>query len=288
MKVLLALYSKDRIASLSAALAYYTTFSLAPVLLICITIAGWILGADHAQDQILAKTGALMGAEPVSQVQMMLAHANLASQGRIAHLIGISLLIFGTMGMFSEMQQGLNLIWGVQSKPDRSWFLIIQDRLFSFAVVIIVAFLLLAFLLLSLALTAISDYLIPVLNLYAATGLLLNNLLSFFIITLLFGIIFKILPDVIMYWREVWAGALITACLFTFGKYLLTLYFKYSQVTTIYGASSSLMIILIWIYYSAQIFFIGAEITKLLAMQNNKSIIPRHGSMLIESSVISQ
>lgn len=269
LKKLIVAYGEDNVSSMSAALAYYTIFSLAPVLIICIALTGFFVEA--AETRILAVTSGLIDPHVASQIKVMVENASKPFQSEFAHMAGIILLAFGALCMFQETQSGLNRIFAVQSDPNKPWFYFIVDRLLSFAMVLIIALLLLIFLVLSVTLTAFSTWLGDNYGIWAIIGLILNDSLSFFIILILFALMFKILPDRVLRWSDVWVGASITALLFILGKFLLGLYFNYTHIATLYGAAGSLIILLLWVYYSAQIFFIGAEITKLLMIKRHQN-----------------
>lgn len=264
-KKLIQAYSEDNISSLAAALAYYMIFSLAPILIICIALTGFFV--ESAEARIWEVTSGLVDPDAVLQIKTMVQQASKPFRSEFAHIMGIVLLMVGALGIFHEIQTGLNIIWGVKPDAERSWFYMIVQRLLSFAMVLVIAFLMLIFFLLSVTLTTVSTWLTDNYGLWAFVGLWLNDVLSFLITIVLFALMFKILPDIPLRWRQVWLGAAITTLLFFAGKYLLGLYLQYTQVASLFGAAGSLIILLIWVYYSAQIFFIGAEITKLLALK---------------------
>lgn len=274
-------FTRDRIASQAAALAYYTLFSLAPILLICIYIAGVIFGEEAARGEVLAQIGGLIGNESALQVQQILDAAGKAQSGQWAKIISVSVLVFSASGVFSELQAGLNSIWGVQADPHKGWFRVIKDRFLSFTIVLGVAFLLLASLTISAFLAAISSYINHSMHINIISDLIMSDLLSLAVTTILFAMMFKILPDVQIHWQDVWQGALFTAILFAVGKMLIGFYLAQVHITSVFGAAGSLIIILIWVYYAAQIFFIGAEITKLFAMHQGKKIIPMRNAVII-------
>lgn len=280
-KKLLTSLNQDRIPTQSAALAYYTLFSLAPILLICISIAGVVFGEEAARGQILAQIGGLIGNEPALQIQQIIESANKPTAAMWARAISIFVLLFSASGVFSEIQAGLNLIWGVKADPAKGWFMLIKDRFLSFAMVLGAAFLLLVSLILSASLASLSAYISHFMGANVLRDLIISDILSFFIITHLFALMFKVLPDVKITWQEVWLGALFTALLFTLGKMLIGFYLTRFEVASVFGAAGSLIIILIWVYYSSQIFFIGAEITKILSIHKGKKVIPARNAILI-------
>jgi len=260
-------WREDNAARLAAALAYYTTFSLAPLLVLVIAIAGLVGGRDAAQNQVMGQLSGLIGLEGGEFVQSMIQSASSRpATGLAASLIGAVTLLFGALGAFGELQNSLNTIWDVKPKPVQGFWQGIQryitSRLLSFTMVIGVGFLLLASLVVSAALTSLGQYLSG-LNLLAEFWLqLINLVISFVVVTLLFMMIFKFLPEVKIAWKDVLLGAAVTSVLFNLGKFLIGLYLGRSSVGTTFGAAGSLAILLIWIYYSAQILFLGAEFTQ--------------------------
>ncbi len=268
-------WNKDHAQRLGAALAYYTMFSLGPLLIIVIAIAGLVFGAEAARNQIVGQVQGLVGTQGAQFIQSAIAGANRPAASVIATVIGVVTLLLGALGVFGALQDALNTIWGVKPKPNRGLIKgMIQDRLLSFTMVLGTGFLLLVSLVLSTALSAAVRYfggMIP----FSATVLEgVNFFVSFFVITLLFAYIFKYLPDAEIDWGDVWIGALMTSLLFVIGKFLLGLYLGNSAIGSTYGAAGSVIIVLIWIYYSAQILFFGAEFTKVFARYRGKSIMP--------------
>lgn len=280
-KQLLTNFTKDRIASQSAALAYYTLFSLAPILLICISIVGVVFGEEAAQGQILAQIGGLIGHESALQIQLIIEGANKPDAALWAKIISVLVLVFSSSGVFSEIQAGLNFIWGVKADPTKGWLSVIKDRFFSFIMVLGAAFLLLISLILSAVLASFSDLISHFMGTNVLFELIISDVVSFFIVTLLFALMFKVLPDVKISWHEVWFGALFTSTLFSLGKILIGFYLNKFEVGSVFGAAGSLIIILVWVYYSAQIFFIGAEITKLFSLQKGSKVIPIRNAIKI-------
>ena len=279
IKQLLTNFSHDRIASQSAALAYYMVFSLAPIILICISIIGVVFGEKAARGEILSQIGGLIGNESALQIQQIITAAN-KPHAIWARIIGIIVLVFSASGFFSELQTGLNLIWGVKA-PKKGWFRIIKDRFLSFAIVLSVAFLLLISMILSAFFATLSSYISHFMNTSIISDLITSDLISLGVTTLLFAMMFKILPDVKIQWRDVWQGALFTAILFSLGKILISFYLNQVHLASVFGAAGSLIIILVWVYYSAQIFFIGAEITKIFSTNKGKKVIPVRNAKIV-------
>jgi membrane protein len=281
-------WSEDKAVRLAAALAYYTVVALAPLLIIILAIAGLFFGRDAAQGQIVAQINSLVGEQSGEAIQGIIANASQPKSGIIASIFGIAALLFGASGVFGELQEGLNTVWEVQPKPGRGIAGIIKDRFLSLTMVFGVGFLLLVSLVLSAGLSALGEYLKGLLPLPEVILQGLNFIISFVVISLLFAMLFKVLPDAKIAWNDVWIGAVITALLFTVGKFLLGLYIGRSSVGSAYGAAGSLIVILIWIYYSSQILFLGAEFTKVYANKYGSLIQPDEDAMAVTEEVRAQ
>jgi membrane protein len=266
-------WSEDKIPRLGAALAYYTVFSLAPLLIIVISIAGFVFGAEAARGEIVGQLRGLVGEEGGKAIQTMIENAGREKQsGIMATVISVVTLLFGASGVFGELQDSLNTIWGVKPKPGRGLVGMLKDRFVSFTMVLGIAFLLLVSLVLSAAIAAIGT----VVGGSDSEGLLhiVNLVVSFGVITLLFAAMYKYVPDVTIEWRDVWVGAAVTSVLFTLGKFAIGLYLGKGSVASAYGAAGSLVILLVWVYYSAQILFLGAEFTKVYAKAYGSGLRP--------------
>jgi len=246
----------------SAALAFYTMFSLAPLLVVVIALFGLAFGAQAVRGEILSEFQDWMGKDAAGLVQAILRTASEPSTNRLAGILGILTLIFGASGVFVQLQQSLNRIWGVAARPGAALTKLLRKRLLSFAVVLGIGFLLAVSLIMSTALTALGDYLerryhLPVTLLHA-----LNILVSFLLVTLLFALIYRLLPDVKLAWRDVFLGAVVTSVLFGVGKTLIGFYLGRTGAASAYGAAGSLVMLLSWVYYSALVFLLGAEFTR--------------------------
>lgn len=274
-------WSQDKVATLSAALSYYTIFSIAPLFIISIAIAGLVFDPHVVQETLLQQIRNTFGEDPAGQIKTMISTAN-PSTHLLAKIISIVILLFGASGFFGALQTGLNAIWGVAPKPHMGFLALIKSRFLSFTLVLGVGFLLLVSLIISLVLSLISAYLLKFLPQFALLSYGLNFLISIAGVTFLFAMIFKIIPDVSLQWKDVWLGAFFTAILFTIGKILLGFYLSHSSLAKGFGASGALIIILVWIYYSAQILFTGAEFTKVYFLQKGKKILPSKNAKLIE------
>lgn len=259
-------WQEDKVPLWAAALSYYTVFSIAPLLVIAIAIAGAVFGQEAAQGQMIGQIQGLVGREGAEAIQMMLQNASQPeSGGAIATIFSITILFLGASGVFGQLQDALNTIWGVKPKPGQGMMSFLQSRLLSFAMVVVIGFLLLVSLILSAVLSLIGTWFGHLLPNFAPIAQFLNFVVSFSVITLLFAAIYKFLPDVKVPWSDLWIGAAFTSILFTIGKFLIGLYLGSSGVSSSYGAASSLVIILIWVFYSAQILLFGAEFTQVYA-----------------------
>ncbi len=266
----------DKCPKLGAALSFYTIFSLAPLLIIAISVAGLIFGETAARGQIVNEIKDMVGDESAVLIQSALTKVSLSTANIIAIIVSLTTMIIGSTVVFVELQDSLDMVWKVKPKPDRNIFKgLIKDRIKSFGIVIGTGFLLLVSLLISALISALSNFIntrlvsIPIFLLD-----LTDILISITIIFILFGMIFKGLPDVHLEWRHVWIGSMVTSILFVFGKYLIGLYLGQSTLSSTYGAASSLVVLLLWIYYSAQILFLGAEFTQVYAEKLGEGIKP--------------
>jgi len=268
-----AAWSEHKVPRLGAALAYYTVFSLAPLLIIVVAVTSLVFGDQAAQGRIAEQIRGLVGDKGAEAIQAMLQSAGAQkSTGVVATVVGIATLLFGASGVFGELQDALNTIWGVKAKPGQGIVGILRHRFFSFAMVLGIVFLLLVSLVVSAALAALGKFgsgSIPTPLLH-----LVDLVVSVAVVTVLFAMIFKILPDVRIAWRDVWVGAFATSLLFTLGKFVIGLYLGKSSVGSAFGAAGSLVVVLVWIYYSAQILFLGAELTQVYARRFGIGVVP--------------
>lgn len=270
-------WMEDKALKLSASLAFYTMLSIAPLLVIAMKIVGTLFGQDAARGQVKAYLEGNMGPRAAAAVQEMVAHAGAEGSGVMATIISSVILAFSASGVFGELQDSMNTIWNVKPKPDAGFMETVKNRFFSFTLVLGVAFLLMVSLIASTLITAISHRILP------AQGWLwqsVNFIFSFAVISFLFAAMFKYLPDVKVSWKPVLIGGVATALLFTVGKHLLGWYLGRGATTSVYGASASLVAMLLWVYYSAAIFFFGAEFTQVYARslgqgrQTEKGAVP--------------
>jgi len=255
----------DNAPSMGAALAFYALFSLAPVLIIAVAIAGLWFGKQAAQAAVLAQFQGLMGPTGAKAIEGVIQSVNRPTLGAIASTIGFLAVLAGASGAFIELQDSLNKIWKVKGRSEKMWVGAMRQRFWSFGLVVGTGFVLLVSLVVSASLGALGSFVehqLPVPGLFLG---LFNFLLSFGVITLLFAIVFKIIPDTQIVWSDVWMGAMVASLLFTIGKVLIGLYLGRSALASAYGAAASLVIFLLWIYYSAQILLLGAELTHVYA-----------------------
>ena len=268
----------DKIPRLAASLAYYTLLSLSPLLVLAVAVAGLVFGEDAARGQIAQQLQQVFGVEAGDAIQAMLAHAKHPGSGVLGSIVGVIVLLFGASGVFGELQDSLNTIWEVAPSPGRGILGVVKDRFLSFTMVLGVAFLLLVSLVVSAALAGLGHWL----SSFAGVEWLwqgVNLVISFAMIAVLFALVFKVIPDVKLRWRDVWLGALVTAALFTLGKFLIGLYVGKAGVASPYGAAGSLVVIVVWVFYSAHILFIGAEFTQVYARAFGSHIEPARGAV---------
>lgn len=271
----------------SAAVSFYTLFSLAPITIIAVGIASIFFGEDIAQKQFSTQIGQLVGESSAEVIQKAMEANALEDKGWMSTAIGVGLLVIGATTVFGQMQGSLNDIWGVMAKPSRSgWVVMIVQRLISFAMVLTLGFLLLTSLVLTTALTAAvtmaKDW-------FTIAPWVLRGLdigVGLAVITVLFALLFKVLPDVRVRWREVWLGAFVTALLFTVGRFLIALYLGHSTIASSYGAAGSLVALLIWIYYSCAIMFYGAEFIRAYRLNLGEPIEPKETAVLVKKEIV--
>ena len=259
-------------------------FSIAPLLIISIAIAGWIFGAQASADQIYASLAGLVGKNGAQSIQSVVESASQhPTAGVFSSIVGFIVLALGASGVFGQLQDSLNLIWRVQPVPGRSIATILHQRLLSLSIVMVIAFLLLISLLLTAALSALGNYFGGANSLETLPFQIINFVVSFIVITFLFAAIFKILPDVTLLWADVWRGSVITALFFTIGKALIGWYLARASVASSFGAAGSLIGVIVWVYYSSAILLFGAEITRAYVKFIGHKVTPKpHSEMLPE------
>ena len=267
---------EDRAQRIGAALAYYTIFALTPGLVILMALAGFLLGPG-AESQIIEQIRELIGEQGAAAIEATTRSARQNTLGPTATALALIPLVFGLWGVFGELQDGLNTIWGVTPKPGRRLLHILRERFLSFAMVVGIGFLLIVSLVLSAWLAAVSTYVGRLLPAPADVLETVNFVISFAVITVSFALIFKLLPDVRIAWRDVWLGAGVTSLFFTIGKALIGLYLGKSAAAA--GAAGSLVVIVVWVYYSAQILLFGAEFTKVWTRRHGSGYVPETTAM---------
>jgi membrane protein len=268
----------------AAALSYYTLLSLAPLFVISIAVAGFVFGREAAHNQIVETIQGLIGRQSAEAVQAMIqAASNKPETGLASTLLGGIFLLFGAGGVVGQLQTSLNAIWRVRPKPGTGLHDFIRKRFISFAMVLGVGFLLLVSLAVSAFISGLTQFVGSLLE-DALIAHSLDIVISFALVTLLFAMIYKFLPDVEIHWKDVWIGAALTSILFTTGKFLIGFYLGSSGVTSVYGAAGSLITVLLWVYYSALIFFLGAEFTQVYASQYGSGVIPAPNAESVDAA----
>lgn len=265
MKTAVNAWLNDYVQSMGAALAYYTVFSIAPLLLIVISVAGVIFGEAAARAEIAGQLQSLMGEQGASAVQALLTSVNQPAQGFAATAVGVLLVLIGATTVFAELQDSLDRIWHVPKNPGssgiRGLWILISSRLLSFGMILGIGFVLMVSLVFSAGLSAIGEWWSPVFVGWHVVANIVDVTLGFATTMGMFALIYKVMPRVGILWSDVWIGAVFTATLFTIGKFLIGFYIGRSAVTSAFGAAGSLVALLVWVYYSAQIFLLGAEMT---------------------------
>lgn len=282
LKLTFAEWMNDNTFELSAALAFYTIFSIAPVLLIAVGVASFFLAPDTATNQIVGEMGKMIGTQGANAIRQVIESSRGFGKGLWAVSVGIVTLILGATAVFGELQSALNQIWDVKARPNRGVIMsFIVDRLRSFSIAVSVGFLLLVSLVVSAVISGLQSYMnnwLPGIPWFWQTA---NVISSFFVIAILFAMIYKFLPDVVISWKDVWIGAAVTALLFTGGKYLIGIYLGHTATASAFGAAGSLVVLLFWVYYSALIVFLGAEFTHVYARRYGSGICPKEHAVRV-------
>jgi len=267
-------WSDAKASQLSAALAYYSSFSLAPILLISISVAGFFFGGEAVRGQLESQLRGVLGPEAAEVLESMIAASERSNASGLATLIGVGLLVFAATGLFAQLKDALNTIWGVTEKPRSAVLDFVKDRASAFGMVLGIGFLLLVSLVASTVLSALGDWLGRVLPVPGALFQVAGSLVSFAIITVLFTAIFKFLPDAEIEWRDLWLGGAATAALFTLGKFGLAWYLGREATRSSQGAAGAFILILLWVYYSSLILLFGASLTRVVARERGSRIRP--------------
>ncbi len=272
-------WKEDRASQLAAALAYYTVFSLAPLLVIVIAVTGLIWQADVVRAQLLGQIQGLVGVDGADFITELISSASNPKQGIVATISGFVILLFGALGVFNELHNSLNIIWDVKEDKTEGFFQnikkVVIDRLLSFSMILGIGFLLLVSLVISTGLSATQEVIGNAIPLSEFFLQIVNLVISIGAITILFALMFKFLPDAEIAWQDVWMGAFVTSIFFSLGKMAIGIYLGNSAVASTFGAAGSLVLILLWLYYSAQILFFGAEFTQVYANNYGSKIVPQ-------------
>lgn len=262
-------WNEDKVPRMAAAIAFYAVFSLTPIVVIAFKFGEAVFGTDIALREILTQSAFLIGSDGANGIQLLIENAQPQPATPTAAIIGVAAMIFAATGVFTEMKDSLNTIWEVQPKPGLSFLEIIRYRFFAFAMVLVIWFLMLVSLVASAAMSALSTYVTPLAGLHY-----LDSSVSLALIMLLFALIYRVLPDVLVAWRDVWFGAAVAAIMFVAGKSLFGLYLGHSSIGTSYGAAGSLVIVILWTYYSCLILLLGAEMTQVQARLRHARLEP--------------
>jgi len=265
-----------RVPQLGAALAFYTALSIAPMLVLSIRLASLFFGDEAIQGGLKSQLTTLLGDQGAQAVQELIASPRRATTDALATIVSIGTLLFAASGVFMQLHDSLNYIYHVRAKRGRPIFAIVRDRFLSFAAVLVIAFLLLVSLVISSALASMAT-MVDTLNLPSSFDGAMQKLdlvVSFFVVTVLFALMFKLLPDARLAWRDLWLGALVTSSLFTIGKIGISMYIGRTGIASSYGVAGSFVVLLVWVYYSAQIFYFGAELTQTYATRFGRGIRP--------------
>ncbi|MAT96934.1 MAG: ribonuclease BN [Anaerolineaceae bacterium] len=272
-------WSRDNASLLAAALTYYTIFALAPLLVIAVAVAGMVFGDAAVQDEIVAEIQDEVGEEAATVIQNLISNASESETGPIATVASTALLLVAASGLFAQLRRALNMIWGLRPAPESGILNVIRQRALAFAMVLVVGLLMLLSFAVSIAITAVGDRLSIWLPGIGALLPQINIMASVVILTILFALLFKVLPDAHLTWQDVLLGAAVTTLLFMLGRYLITLYLTYGSSTSAYGAAGSLVAILLFVYYSAQIFLFGAEFTQVYANKHGSRLRPTQNAV---------
>ncbi len=269
-------WSQDNASRLAAALAYYTLFSIAPLLILVIAIAGLFFDSAAVRDQLMGQAQSLLGASGADFLGTVLDNANRPGQqsGWVASIISIVLLLVGATGVLVQLQTALNTLWNVEARADMGLKNLVRKRALSFSLILVIGFLLLVSLVLSSVAAGLSAYFQNIAPGLDSLVQILNFAISLALTTVLFALMFKYLPDVVIEWGDVWFGAVVTSLLFSLGKFLIGLYLGNSSFSSTYGAAGSVIVLLVWVFYSAQILFFGAELTQAFAQRFGSQIRP--------------
>jgi membrane protein len=275
IKVTINGFLEHKIMKMSAALAYTTMFSIGPLLLVILFLSDLFWGREAVEGTIYGQIKQFVGSESAAQIQTIIQNLALSNEGFVAGLIGVITLLIGATSVFAEIQDSINTIWGIKPKKHSGFWIFLKARLLSFGVISSIGFILLVSLMLSTVLDTLSDRFFSQFSDSAIYMIYIaNTILTFIIISLLFGSIFKILPDAEIKWRQVRLASFVTAILFMIGKFLISFYIANSNIQNVYGTAGSFVILMVWVYYSSVILYFGAEFAKRYAIEFEKPIVP--------------
>ena len=287
LKQVFSEFVEDDVLKYSASLAYYTIFSIAPVIIVIISVCGVLFGKEAIQNQLYGQINELVGSSAATQIQATIKNIHLTGSNIFATTVGIIVLLIGATGIFGEVQDSLNKIWGLRLKKRKIWWKLILNRLLSFSLIICLGFVMMVSLLLNALVSAFGNFLARYFSEFSVIFIqITDNVLTFVITTFLFSLMFKVLPDAKIKWKDVFIGGLITAVFFTLGKLAIGYYLGSSNIATIYGAAGSVMIVMVWVYYSSIILYLGAEFTKVYAKLYGGKIFPNDYAIWIKTEEI--
>ena len=280
-------FLEDDILKYSASLAYYTIFSLAPMLIVIISLSGLLFAKEAMQGHIYGQIKDLVGPEAAIQIQDIIKNIHTTGHGFFASVVSIVILLIGATSIFGEVQDSLNKIWGLRVKTRKTWWKLILNRLLSFSLILSIGFIMMVSLLLNAVISAFGSYLGRYFSNFSVMFIqATDNILTFIATTFLFGLMFKLLPDAKIKWKDVFIGGLITSFFFTLGKLGIGYYLGHSNLASVYGAAGSVIIIMVWVYYSAVILYLGAEFTKVYAKLHGGKIYPNEYAIWIKTEEI--
>ncbi|MEP7053268.1 MAG: YihY/virulence factor BrkB family protein [Pseudomonadota bacterium] len=284
IKETLTAWDEDNVTRLAASLAYFTLLSIAPLIILAVAVAGLAFGEEAARQHIAGELSGVVGRGAAGAIESIAKNARAPGSGVFSVIVGLIVLLFGASGVFGELQSALNTVWEVAPKPGRGVLGIVKDRFFSFTMVVGVAFLLLVSLIVSAALTWVGQAFASSLPGGAAVWQVLNFCISLAVVTALFALMFKTVPEAHIQWRDVWVGSAVTAVLFTLGKFGLGIYLGSAGVSSAYGAAGSIVALVIWVYYSSQVLLLGAEFTQVYALRYGSRITPDDHAVPLEKA----
>lgn len=281
LKEVMRNFNEDHVLKYSASLSYYTVFSIAPILIIIISIAGIFIKQD-VEGEIADQIKGLVGGEAATQIQSMIGNTHKSGNNVFASIVSTIILVLAATSIFGEIQDSINNIWGLKSKPKKGLLKMLINRLISFSLIISLGFIAMVSLLLDTAVKIVTDYMGRIQGAGVYFVLILNYIMNFLVISFMFSVIFKVLPDAKIKWRDVIKGAIVTAILFIVGKEVISFYIIKNNFTSVYGAAASIVIILVWVYYTAVILYFGAEFTKVYAINYGSKILPNDYAVWIK------